>query len=162
MPAKHAVTYQSYRNKMKKDLKEGSDKKGGVSKMGARKNARASGGVSEGERRKARFHPGTVAVREVKFYQKTTDLLVSKAPLERFVRNKMKEIENDYFKSFGSMEGIRLSGYCLEIIAEAVQSYIIGLMIDANHVAANSKRETVMGRDVLLAHRIRGHLTRIC
>ena len=68
MPGKQAVTYQTYRNKMKKDMKEGSDKKGGVSKMGARKNARASGGVSDGETRKRRFRPGTVAVRELRFY----------------------------------------------------------------------------------------------
>ena len=162
MPGKKGVAYQTYRNKMKKDLKEGSDTKGGVSKMGARKNARASGGVSDGERRKMRYHPGTVAVREVRYYQKSTNLLLSKAPLERFIRNKMKEVEHDYFKSYSSVEGIMLAGDCMEIIAEAVQSYAIGLMVDASLIAKHANRSTMFGRDVQLAHRIRGHMTRIC
>ena len=89
-------------------------------------------------------------------------MLIPKAPLERFVRNKMKEVEQDYFKSISSVEGIMLSGECMEIIGEAVQSYAIGLLVDANLIANHANRPTVFGRDVLLAHRIRGHMTRIC
>ena len=32
------------------------------------------------DRKKPKFHPGTVALREIKRYQKTTDLLIPKAP----------------------------------------------------------------------------------
>jgi histone H3-like centromeric protein A len=38
------------------------------------------------ERRKTRYKPGTVALREIRRYQKTTDLLLLKTPFQRLVR----------------------------------------------------------------------------
>jgi len=49
------------------------------SKMGKMSKASASQ-KSMGEKRKIRFKPGTVALREIKRYQKSTDLLIPKAP----------------------------------------------------------------------------------
>lgn len=50
----------------------------------AKKTAPADGGVKE--RKKMRFRPGTVALREIKRYQKVTDMLLPKAPFQRLVR----------------------------------------------------------------------------
>ena len=47
-----------------------------------KKTAPAEGGM----KKKHRFRPGTVALREIKRYQKATDLLIAKAPFQRFVR----------------------------------------------------------------------------
>lgn len=47
-----------------------------------KKTAPAEGGVKAGRR----YRPGTVALREIKKYQKKTDLLLLKAPFQRFVR----------------------------------------------------------------------------
>jgi histone H3 len=47
-----------------------------------KKTAPAEGGV----KRKMRFRPGTVALREIKRYQKQTVLLLAKAPFQRFIR----------------------------------------------------------------------------
>ena len=50
-----------------------------------KKTAPAEGGVKKDRER--RFRPGTVAIREIKRYQKTTDLLLLRAPFQRFVRS---------------------------------------------------------------------------
>lgn len=39
-----------------------------------------------GPKKKHRFRPGTVALREIRHYQKTTDLLIAKLPFSRVVR----------------------------------------------------------------------------
>lgn len=59
-------------------------KKSGASKS-AKKTAPAKGGVKaagsqDGDKRKIRFKPGTVALREIKRYQKSTSLLLPRAP----------------------------------------------------------------------------------
>jgi histone H3 len=48
-----------------------------------KKTAPAEGGM----KKKMRWRPGTVALREIKRYQKITDLLLAKAPFQRFVRS---------------------------------------------------------------------------
>ena len=47
-----------------------------------KKTAPAEGGV----KRDHRWRPGTVALREIKRYQKQTTLLLARAPFQRFVR----------------------------------------------------------------------------
>ena len=47
------------------------------------------------DRKKPRFHPGTVALREIKRYQKSVDTLIPKAPFNRLVRNICGDIDND-------------------------------------------------------------------
>lgn len=54
----------------------------------ARKSAPATGGIKKPHR----FRPGTVALREIRRYQKSTELLIRKLPFQRLVR----EIAQDY------------------------------------------------------------------
>jgi histone H3 len=63
-----------------KASKKGSTSKG--NKAIAKKTAPAEGGM----KKKFRYRPGTVALREIKRYQKATDLLIAKAPFQRFIR----------------------------------------------------------------------------
>ena len=56
--------------------------------MAARKSAPCTGGVKT----KKRFKPGTVALREIRKYQKSTELLIRKLPFQRLVR----EIAQDF------------------------------------------------------------------
>lgn len=44
------------------------------------------GGGDDGATKKKRFRPGTVALREIRKYQKSTDLLIQKLPFSRVVR----------------------------------------------------------------------------
>lgn len=49
--------------------------------------------ISQGAIKKPhRFRPGTVALREIRKYQKSTELLIRKLPFQRLVR----EIASDY------------------------------------------------------------------
>eukprot|EP00341_Mesodinium_pulex_P003571 CAMPEP_0116991184 /NCGR_PEP_ID=MMETSP0467-20121206/65977_1 /TAXON_ID=283647 /ORGANISM="Mesodinium pulex, Strain SPMC105" /LENGTH=94 /DNA_ID=CAMNT_0004688199 /DNA_START=15 /DNA_END=296 /DNA_ORIENTATION=+ len=54
----------------------------------AAKKSASSGGVKKPHR----FRPGTVALREIRKYQKSTELLIRKLPFQRLVR----EIAQDY------------------------------------------------------------------
>ena len=61
-------------------------KKGSKAK---KKSAPAEGGV------KRRFRPGTIALRQIKKYQKTVDMLIPKAPFQRFVRSICEGIDHE-------------------------------------------------------------------
>ena len=64
--------------------------KSSVSKA-KKKSAPAEGGV----KKTRRFRPGTVALREIKRYQKETHTLLPKAPFQRFVRAICEGIDHD-------------------------------------------------------------------
>ena len=55
----------------------------------ARRNVPSNGGL----RRPHRYRPGTVALREIRRYQKSTDLLLRKAPFQRLVREIMQDLK---------------------------------------------------------------------
>ena len=60
-----------------------------AAKSAARKTAQQSTG---GVKKPHRFRPGTVALREIRRYQKSTELLIRKLPFQRLVR----EIAQDF------------------------------------------------------------------
>lgn len=93
-----------------------------------------------------RFRPGTVALREIKKYQKSTELLIRKAPFQRVV----KEILFKY------KDNARIQSMALAALQEASETYLVGLFEDANLCSIHAKRITVMGKDLQLARRIRG------
>ncbi|GIZ04044.1 histone H3, embryonic [Caerostris extrusa] len=55
----------------------------------ARKSAPATGGVKP-----HRYRPGTVALREIRRYQKSTELLICKLPFQRLVRENRSGFQN--------------------------------------------------------------------
>ena len=59
----------------------------------ATKAARRSVPSNGGLRRPHRYRPGTVALREIRRYQKSTDLLLRKAPFQRLVREIMQDLK---------------------------------------------------------------------
>ena len=93
-----------------------------------------------------RYRPGTVALREIKRYQKSTDLLIRKLPFQRVV----KEIAQD-FKA-----DLRFQLSAIEALQEAAESYMVGIFEDTNLCAIHAKRVTIMPKDMQLARRIRG------
>ena len=108
----------------------------------ARKTAPALGGIKKPHR----FRPGTVAIREIKKYQKSTELLIKKLPFQRIVR----EIAQDY------NSGLRFQISAVSALQEATENYIISLFEDTNLCAIHAKRVTIMPKDMKLAKRIRG------
>jgi histone H3 len=108
----------------------------------ARKSAPATGGVKKPHR----YRPGTVALREIRKYQKSTELLIRKLPFQRLVR----EIAQDY------KTDLRFQSSAVLALQEAAEAYLVGLFEDTNLCAIHAKRVTIMPKDVQLARRIRG------
>ncbi|CAN6359668.1 unnamed protein product [Urochloa humidicola] len=106
------------------------------------------GAASAGRtKRRHRWRPGTVALREIRKLQKTTQLLIPFAPFVRLVR----EITNDYSK-----EVTRWTPEALLATQEAAEFHLIELFEVANLLAIHAKRVTIMQKDIQLARRIGG------
>lgn len=103
-------------------------------------------------KKKRRRKPGTVSLREIRYYQKRTELLIKKRPFQRFV----KEIANDEVSSSYAPEGLRWRPDAVEALHEASESYVTHLFEDCNLNAIHAKRVTIMVKDMQLARRIRG------
>merc|ERR1712172_149089 len=80
-----------------------------------------------------RYRPGTVALREIRRYQKSTDLLVRKLPFQRLVR----EIAQDY------KADLRFQASAVLALQEASEAYLVGLFEDTNLCAIHAKRVTI-------------------
>ena len=93
-----------------------------------------------------RFHPGTVAIREIRRYQKSTDLLLRKLPFQRLAREVAQDCKDD----------VRFQASALIALQEAAEAYLVGLFEDANLCALHAQRTTIMPKDIILARRIRG------
>jgi histone H3 len=87
-----------------------------------------------------------VALREIKKYQKTTYLLLPRAPFQRVVRSICGHIDSD----------LRFQAQALMALQEAAEAYLVGIFEDTNLCAIHAKRVTVQRHDMILARRIRG------
>ncbi len=119
-------------------------KKSGSKK--AKKAAGASGSSSSGVKKPFRFRPGTVALREIRRYQKGTELLLRKAPFQRLVR----EI------AVSGKEGLRFQSSAVLAIQEATEAHMVNLFADTCLCAIHGRRVTIMPKDIQLARRLRG------
>jgi histone H3 len=112
-----------------------------------KKNAPAMGGMKEKTDKKSRrFKPGTVALREIKRYQKQVEMLLPRAPFQRLVREITQDLDHE----------LRFASQALIAIQEASEAYIVGIFEDTNLCAIHAKRSTIMRKDMELARRIRG------
>ncbi|MCQ2819328.1 MAG: histone H3 [archaeon] len=110
------------------------------------KAARKTAPVCPGVKKPHRFKPGTVALREIRKYQKSTELLIRKLPFQRLVREVALEYKTD----------LRFQSQAVLALQEAAEAYLVGLFEDTNLCAIHAKRVTIMPKDMQLARRIRG------
>jgi len=115
---------------------------GGGKNLSAKVAARSMAGVKKPHR----YRPGTVALREIRKMQKTTDLCIKKAPYQRLI----KEIAQDF------MTGAKMQGAAVAALQEATEYHQVDVFEDSNLCAIHANRVTVMTRDLKLALRIRG------
>ena len=108
----------------------------------ARKSAPATGGVKKPHR----YRPGTVALREIRRYQKSTELLIRKLPFQRLVREIAQDFKTD----------LRFQSSAIGALQEASEAYLVGLFEDTNLAAIHAKRVTIQPKDIQLATRLRG------
>ena len=109
----------------------------------AARRAPSTGGVKKPHR----YRPGTVALREIRKYQKSTELLIRKLPFQRLVR---EIITNNL-----NLE-LRVQSTAILCLQEAAEAYLVSLFEDTNLCALHAKRVTIMTKDMALARRIRG------
>ena len=107
----------------------------------ARKNKTSTGAIKKPHR----YRPGTVALRQIRKFQKSTDLLCRKLCVARLVR----EITQNF------RMGLRFQASALLAIQEAMEAWLVRLMEDMNLCAIHAKRVTVQPRDLKLVRRIR-------
>ncbi|KAF8553763.1 histone H3 [Imleria badia] len=104
--------------------------------------APATGGVKKPHR----FRPGTVALREIRRYQKSTELLIRKLPFQRLVREIAQDFKTD----------LRFQTSAVMALQEASEAYLVSLFEDTNLAAIHAKRVTIQPKDLALARRLRG------
>lgn len=128
-------------------------RRGGVKKSrvvcgsGVRKLNKQSDVFGEGGMKKPRrYRPGTIALREIRRYQRSTNTLIQKIPFQRLVR----EVAQDY------KTDVRFQVSALDALQEASESFLTDLFEDTNLIAIHARRVTIMAKDMKLARRIRG------
>jgi histone H3 len=92
------------------------------------------------------YRPGALALREIRRYQKSTELLLRKAPFARLVRELMQ----------GMNAELRVQAQALAALQEATEAYLVSMFADTNECAIHARRMTIMPKDMALARRIRG------
>lgn len=117
---------------------------------GARRTALGGSGLESKGKRPFRFRPGTVALRQIRKYQKSTELLIRKLPFQRLVREVMQELKPS--------EDLRMQASALAALQEASEAYLVSLFEDTNLCAIHAGRVTIMPADIRLARRIRGDI----
>ena len=119
----------------------------GKKALGSKKSkAPKAASATTGVKRAHRWRPGTVALREIRRYQKSTELLIQKAPFQRLVRE-LATLQK---------EGLRFQSSAVQAIQEATESYVISLLADTTLCAIHTRRVTIQPKDVQLALRLRG------
>ena len=123
-----------------------SRKHNGRSNAGPSQAKKAAGSGSSGVKKPFKFRPGTVALREIRRYQKGTELLLRKLPFQRLVR----EI------AVTGKEGLRFQASAVLAMQEATEAHMVNLFADTCLCAIHGRRVTIQPRDVQLARRLRG------
>ena len=93
-----------------------------------------------------RYWAGTVALRDIRHFQRSTALLIRKPPFQRLVREIAQDFKTD----------LRFQSVAILCLQEAAEAYLIGLFEDTNLCAIHARRITIIPKDIQLARRIRG------
>ena len=78
-----------------------------------------------------------MALREIRKYQKFTELLIRKLPFQRLVREIAQDFKTD----------LRFQSSAVLALQEAAEAYLVGLFEDTNLAAIHAKRVTIMYRE---------------
>ena len=100
----------------------------------------------KGDAKPRRARPGKVALKEIRKYQKSTELLIRMLPFQRLVRELAQDLATD----------TRFQSSAILALQEACEAYLVGLFEDTQLCAIHAKRQTIKPQDMHLARRIRG------
>ena len=104
------------------------------------------GAISQPGKKLYRFKPGTIAMKQIREFQKSVNLLIPRAPFQRVIKEKALRENRE----------IRFQSAAIQAIQEAAEAHITSVMEDSNLICLHANRVTLMGKDLNLARRIRG------
>ena len=110
----------------------------------AKKQPRSQTGQAMAQQQPHRYWPGAVALREIRRYQKSTELLICKLPFQHLVR--------EILQGYGV--GYRVTPAMMMALQEAAEAYLVQLLEDSNLCAIHAKCITIQPKDMQLARRI--------
>ena len=87
-----------------------------------------------------RYRPGTIALREIRKYQKSTELLIHKLSFQHLVR--------EILQGFGV--GFRVTPAMMMALQEAAEAYLVQLLDDSNLCTIHAKHITIQPKDIQL------------
>ena len=93
-----------------------------------------------------RYRAGTVALQDIRHFQKTSALLIRELPFQRLVREIAQDFKTD----------LQFQSAAILCLQEAAEAYLVWLFDDANLCAIHARQVTIMPKDILLARRIWG------
>ena len=111
----------------------------------------AAGATTHKKKKGFRYRKSTLALRDIRRLQKSTELLIPRKPFQRLVR----DISQNIWKEFG-LSDLRFQTASLGALHEAAESYLVGVFEDTNICAVHAKRVTIMPKDMQLARKLRG------
>ena len=120
-----------------------------LAQLAARKATDTTGKATDQgaiQKKTHRYRPGTVALREIRQYQKSADLLIPKLSFQRLVREVAQEFRAD----------VRFQSHALLAMQEASEAFLTTVFEDTNLCAIHARRVTIMPSDMQLARRIAG------
>ena len=106
-----------------------------------KKQPRSQTGQAMVQQQLHRYQPGTVALREIRRYQKSTELLIRKLPFQCLV--------HEILQGYGV--GYRVTLAMMMALQEAAEAYLVQLLEDSNLCAIHAKRITIQPKDIQLA-----------
>lgn len=93
-----------------------------------------------------RFRPGTVAIRDIKKFQKLSNCIIfSKLPFEKYTRQIISRYN----------EKVKISKQLFIVLQYYIESYIIGILRDANKISNHCKRVKLIPEDIDLVCELR-------
>ena len=112
----------------------------------AKKQPRSQTSQTSVQQQPHRYWPGTVTLREIRRYQKSTELLIRKLLFQCLVRKILQ----------GYGVGYRVTPAMMMALQEAAEAYLVQLLEDSNLCTIHAKPITIQPKDMQLARRIRG------
>ncbi len=95
-----------------------------------------------------RYKPGTVALREIRKIQKSTALLLKKAPFQRLVRSEGNTLKTS----------LKFKKTALAAFQEAAEAYATSTLEGAVMLQLHRKRKTLVKKDIEYVRRIKGEV----
>ena len=103
-------------------------------------------------RKSRRYRPGTQALRQIRKYQKSTELLIRKLLFQRLVREVSQQVSRDK-----GVDPFRYQSTAILALQVACEDFLVRMFSQCNDICIHGKRVTIQDKDVQLWKRLFGY-----